>query len=204
MALSNLPWILNIFRRKSLTMHLHSVWLASGGQLEIGRNNGSIARDSMLSLIHWLVSLAWQPRRSIGSVIRFPITSFLLHKLSSKPHLLSILPTILLLLLPNISFRAIVVSRRFTILKLLLLIHIIHCFDVLLLIHCVFFSFILCAVSKFGISFRSWTINRVVMLWHVIATSWANRTRVFIKSLIDIGSSTYQCIGWRKLIKLHF
>ena len=51
MALSNLPWILNIFRRKSLTMHLHSVWLTSGGQLEIGRNNRSIARDSMLSLI---------------------------------------------------------------------------------------------------------------------------------------------------------
>ena len=176
MALSNLPWILNIFRWKSLSMHLHSVWLTSGGQLEIGRNNGSIARDSMLSLIDRFISLAWQPRSCIASVICFPIASFLLHKLSSKPHLLSILTNILLLLLPNISFRAIVILRWFiAILKLW--IHT-HCFDVLLLTHS--FVFLTLILLNFPMILGSWSIDRVVIMWHVVTTLWTDCSRVII------------------------
>lgn len=57
LANSNLPWILDILWRQSLSMHLHSIGLTSGSQLEIRRYYRSIAGHSMLSLIHRLVSL---------------------------------------------------------------------------------------------------------------------------------------------------
>lgn len=130
-------------------------------------------------------------------------TSFLLHKLSSEPHLLPILSNSFLLL-SNIPFRTVILLRWFILtLKLLVRDHVLN---VLLLIHIhfVFLCLILWLFPHILMILRSWPILRIILVLQIIATLRTYCTWFFINSLIDIHSSTHQGVAWRKLIKLHF
>ena len=129
-------------------------------------------------------------------------TCFLLHELPSEPHLLAVLSNSFLLL-SNIAFRPVILLRWFILILKLLLDH--HVFNVLLLIYIHFILLLRLVLRYVLMILRSRPILRMIwLILHIIATLRTYSSRFLIKSLIDTFSSAYQCVGWRKLIKLHF
>ena len=94
-------------------------------------------------------------------------TCFLLHELSSEPHLLAVLSNSFLLL-SNIAFRPVILLRWFILILKLLLHH--HVFNVLLLIHTLFILILCLILRNILMILRSRPILRMILILHIIAT----------------------------------